>query len=177
MIVCGIDVGAKGSAVLLDNGKYLDHFIFNDSKNNFDLTGFINFMLKYRKQIDHVYIEDVRSLFGMSAASNFTFGENKGILQGVVSAYKLRYSLIHSKTWQSVAWRGIRPITKKVKGKSKGETVMKDKVDTKATSLLACKRLFPDVNLLATDRSKKPHDGLVDALLIAYFGYLENTGK
>ena len=46
----------------------------------------------------------------------------------------------------------------------------KSKTDTKATSLLACNRLFPNANLLRTERSKKAHEGLVDAYLIAYYG-------
>ena len=172
--ICAMDVGSKGAVAILENGKYVDHLVFNDSKGMFRVTDLVNFILKYRKRIDHVYIEDVRSIFGSSAKSNFTFGENKGILIGIVAAYKLRYTLVYSKTWQKVAWQGIRPVTKKVKGKSKGKVVMKDKVDTKATSLLACKRLFPKVNLLATSRSKKPHDGLVDSLLIAYYGHKAN---
>lgn len=41
--------------------------------------------------------------------------------------------------------------------------------DTKAQALLKVRELFPDVNLLATKRSKKPHDGMADSLLIAEF--------
>ena len=170
-IICGIDVGAKGAAAILKDGQYLAHFIFNDSKGNFKLLEYIKFLLKYRKVITHVYIEDPASIFGASAKSNFNFGFNKGIQTGVIAAYKLRYTMIQAKAWQKVSWLGIKKITNKVKGKSKGKVVMKDKVDTKATSLVACNRLFPKVNLLATTRSKKPHDGLVDALLIAYYGH------
>lgn len=43
------------------------------------------------------------------------------------------------------------------------------KVDTKATSLLAAKRLFPEETFLATTRSKVPHDGIVDAVLIGLY--------
>ena len=40
----------------------------------------------------------------------------------------------------------------------------------KNTSIDLCKRLFPDINLLATPRSRKPHDGMAEALLIAEYG-------
>src|SRR5690606_20994038 len=48
--------------------------------------------------------------------------------------------------------------------------------DTKASSLKALKRLFPDLDLRATPRSAKHQDGLVDYVLIAYFGWLTLGG-
>jgi hypothetical protein len=44
------------------------------------------------------------------------------------------------------------------------------RIDTKAMSELACKRLFPDVKFTATDRCTKTHDGMTDATLIAEYG-------
>jgi hypothetical protein len=41
--------------------------------------------------------------------------------------------------------------------------------ETKAMSLLAAKRLFPNEDLRATERCAKAHDGKVDALLLAEF--------
>ena len=40
----------------------------------------------------------------------------------------------------------------------------------KQTSIAACQRLFPGVSLLATPRSRKPHDGMAEACLLAYYG-------
>ena len=39
----------------------------------------------------------------------------------------------------------------------------------KARNIKAAMMLFPDQALLATERSRKPHDGLADALLIAEY--------
>ena len=58
--------------------------------------------------------------------------------------------------------------------KTKGERF---KTDTKATSLNAARRIFPGETFLATPRSKKPHDGLVDAALIAYVGFMITKGS
>ena len=57
-------------------------------------------------------------------------------------------------------WEGIPKQTKPSKS---GKKIM---TDTKAMSLLACKRIFPDIDLIDTERCKKPHDGKVDALLL-----------
>ena len=47
----------------------------------------------------------------------------------------------------------------------------------KNTSIEVCKRLFPGVNLKATDRCKKDHDGMAEALLIAEYGRRHYNGK
>ena len=43
------------------------------------------------------------------------------------------------------------------------------KGDTKPRALAAARALWPDHSFLATERSKVPHDGIVDAVLIAEF--------
>jgi hypothetical protein len=68
------------------------------------------------------------------------------------------------------------PLTKEEKAKekkTKKKTVRKRKEinDTKTTSILAVKKLLPDADLTTgTERSKKPHDGICDAALLALFG-------
>lgn len=47
--------------------------------------------------------------------------------------------------------------------------------DTKVRALAAAKKLWPEEKWLATPRSKVPHDGIVDAALIAF--YLLHTAK
>lgn len=42
--------------------------------------------------------------------------------------------------------------------------------DTKQRSIVAAQRLFPRVSLLPTERSRRPNDGLADALLISEYG-------
>ena len=42
---------------------------------------------------------------------------------------------------------------------------------------LSCKRLFPGVNLKATERCRKDHDGIAEALLIAEYGRRHYNGK
>jgi hypothetical protein len=37
-------------------------------------------------------------------------------------------------------------------------------------ALIAAKRLFPNESFLATEKSKKPHDGMVDSTLICEWG-------
>jgi hypothetical protein len=77
----------------------------------------------------------------------FSFGQNYGFIQGLLTANRLPYQLVPPQTWK------------------KEFTVN----STKQTSIDVCKRLFPDVDLLATPKCKKPHDGMAEALLMAEY--------
>jgi len=46
--------------------------------------------------------------------------------------------------------------------------------DTKPRALELAKRLWPDETFLATERSKVPHDGIVDAALLAEYARIKN---
>jgi hypothetical protein len=126
----------------------------------------------------HVVLERVHSIFGVGAASNFTFGQVNGFIEGMIVAAGLKYTKSNPKDWQKVAWEGIDIPTMSVPkfktiGGLKKQVGTRDKVLTKEASLLAAKRLFPKWNFLATERSKKDHDGLIDAALIAYYAYVK----
>lgn len=106
----------------------------------------------------HAVIEDVHSVFGSSAKSNFEFGRVVGILESMLVAFDIPYTKIQPKKWQSSLWEGV-PLQKKPNGKT----------DTKATSLIAAQRLFPTVDLRKSERAKVPDHNKVDALLIAEY--------
>jgi hypothetical protein len=161
----GMDVGAKGGAVLVIDSKIVAKHPF-DLDGSFNITSLARFIFDIRKQIKKAYVEDVRSLFAMSAKSNFSFGENKGILIGILEAYRIKYNMVYSKTWQKVAWKGVEIICDK-KGKN----------DTKATSLDAFKNIFGDIDMRKNQRCRVQHDGLVDAALIGYYGECNECKK
>lgn len=110
-----------------------------------------------------VIIEDVHSLFGMSAKSNFSFGHVKGVKEAMVMALDYAYKLIPPKKWQKAVWMP-EDIVEEPAGKSN-----RVKKDTKATSLNAAKRIFPDVDFTRSARATKPHDGIIDAALMAEY--------
>jgi hypothetical protein len=125
--------------------------------------------------IPHVFIviEDVHSVFGASAAANFSFGFGCGSLFTILKIIDVPFSKVQPKTWQKEMWQGVKPIEINT-GKQNKDGSPKYKIDTKATSLLAATRLFPNINFLASERSKKPHDGLIDAILLAEYGRRKN---
>lgn len=130
-------------------------------------------------------VEDVHSIYGTSSASNFTFGYVCGQINATVKALRLKTIEIQPKVWQKNIW-----INSDIVYKTKKADQKKASIDTKATSLCAVKRLFPNedlrgeikvtyygdnaqnrklkrVGLPVPSKKDKPNDGLVDALLIA----------
>ena len=169
--ICGIDPGQKGGLVILDsNRKIIYKLPFDDAKGQFRIKEFRTALLKVRKLGAIVYLESVHAMFRTSAGSNFSFGHINGIIYGMLYAYKIPFTKMTPGKWQKIAWEGI-PI-KKLAGKPQKGRGGKD---TKAMSLMAVTRLFPSVNLVRTEKCKKAHDGMVDALLMAYYGYTINN--
>ena len=172
MKIIGCDPGKTGAIVTIDTetktiskavtptvGKEIDWGVFAD--------------LLRDKENSHIFLEHVHAMFGTSAKATFTFG---GCFEGVkalIAALKIPYTLVQPKVWQGVMYQGILEIRKApikiTTGKRKGQT-MKGRRDTKAMSLQAAKRLFPKIDLRASDRCKIAHEGIVDALLIAEYG-------
>lgn len=106
-----------------------------------------------------VYVEDVHSLFNMSASSNFKMGYNLGTLHGFLDKYFSHYYLVKPKEWQGLVWTEADKVKKE-----NGRT------DTKKTSLNAARRIFPDESFMPEGK-RTPQDGLFDSALIAYYGY------
>ena len=92
-------------------------------------------------------LEKVGAMPGQGVVSMFSFGQSVGYIKGVLEAFKIPYQEITPQKW------------KKEFGLN----------SDKAASAEVCRKLFPDVDLLATPRCKKPHDGMAEALLMAEY--------
>lgn len=92
-------------------------------------------------------LEKVGAMPGQGVVSMFNFGQSVGYIKGVLEAFRVPYQEITPQKW------------KKEFGLN----------SDKAASAEVCRKLFPDINLLATPRCKKPHDGMAEALLMAEY--------
>ena len=91
-------------------------------------------------------LEHVGAMPGQGVTSMFSFGENFGYIKGLLEAYQIPYELVRPQRW------------KKAFG-----------ISGKNQSVEVCKRLFPGVSLRRTERCKKDHDGMAEALLMAEY--------
>lgn len=164
----GCDPGKLGGlCLLLEDGQIFTvcmPTIGQTGKEEIDERELANFMLKVKVNYPNALavIEDVHSIFGSSASSNFTFGYNCGLLKGAIVAAGLSYTMIQPKIWQKTVWINSDKVYKSTKTKTGRE-----QLDTKGTSALCARRLAPDIDFRKTTRSQKAHDGKADAFLIA----------
>lgn len=154
-VYLGCDVGKKGGLVFMDKDmNIVEMNIMPVLGKEYDLQKLYTILKNKELNVLHAVIENVHAIQGkhIGNSSNFSFGLGKGILMGLMAGAEIPFTLVNPKAWQKVAWEGV---TKQA--------------NTKDTSLIAAQRVFPSQSFLATQRSRVPHDGLVDAALMAYY--------
>ena len=100
-------------------------------------------------------IEDVHSMFQVSAKSNFSFGYNLGVITTIAIACNVMVDKVGPKKWQKFI--GV---------KEKGPAIKKEVAEI-------AKRLYPDT-VLHTPRGRLL-DGRSDALMIAHYAAYNRT--
>lgn len=144
----GIDPGQKGGmAYILDIGDETYERVLPYSDEN--LLNFAAEVRVYMKEVQATVtcLEKVGAMPGQGVTSMFTFGRGYGFIEGVLQALSIPYQLIPPQTWK------------------KEFSLNTDK----QKSIQVCKRLFPEISLLASERCRKDHDGMAEALLMAVY--------
>lgn len=98
-------------------------------------------------------LEHVTAMPKQGVTSMFNFGANFGYIQGLLEANGIPYELVRPHKWKKTF-----------------------SISDKNQSVEVCKRLFPGVSLRPTDRCKKDHDGMAEALLMAEYARRHLSG-
>ena len=162
-IYMGIDVGGKGFITTQKDGHF-SHYSIADN-DYYHLSEIMTEIRSNNAEIACV-IEDVHSIFGSSAKSTFNFGFCKGYLIGLLAAHRIPYHLIPPKEWQKEMWSNADKVYKSGEGKKS--------IDTKNTSINACKRIFPMLDLRKNERCKNIDDNKVDSILMSEYARRKN---
>ena len=134
----GIDPGKNGAlAVILP--ETVEVFPFDEGD-------YANVLFALGKTECRCCLERVGAMPGQGVTSMFHFGENFGLIRGLLQANQIPYEIVTPQRW------------KKEFG-----------ITEKNGAITVCERLFPEVSLYRTPRCKKPHDGIAEALLMAEF--------
>lgn len=160
----GIDPGKTGGIVVIHPNGDVDTDVPPLIGKDYDLVEF-NQMFKRLGELEgplHCTLEWVDAGATQSKSTAFSFGGSFWLLRGLLTAHGIPTTLVKPTKWTKEIWKGIREIRKTSKGRRTK--------DTKAMSLQAARNLYPTLDLTATERSKIPHDGIVDALLLAEYG-------
>ena len=135
----GIDPGKSGALAILREGSV--------EVVPFDPEAYLAAFRSLVPADTRCVLEHVGSMPGNSGLSMFSFGENFGIIQGMLTATGIPFQLVRPQRW-------------------KKEYTLDH---TKEKSIEVCKRLFPGVNLKRTDRSRKDDDNIAEAVLMAEY--------
>lgn len=150
MIYVGIDPGVKGGIAALGENFHLVEPM-PDAHYLADLFDEWN----RKHKIAHVCLEKGQAMPWHSRSSTYTYGEHCGYIQGTLYTLRIPFTLVAPTIWQKIQFKGTAP----KKGKKKR--------DPKERALEAAVRLWPREKFLASNRSSKPHDGMIDAMHIA----------
>ena len=166
-VYIAIDPGSKGCITMLDpDGRMEHHFIaYEDMKDILDSVRRVKKAYPLCRIV--AVMEEVHAVFGSSAKGTFAFGEIFGFLKGMIFACGIPLNLVPPKEWQKEIWRPCDRIYKATDGIRKA-------IDTKATSITAARRIFPDHDLRRTPSCKNPDDNLCDSMLIAEYARRKN---
>lgn len=184
MNVIGIDPGLDGGLVLCEDGKIVESWVMPTitytqkktrkiKKNEENPNGaktktyeakvrkidiakvcmFVNQFSSDVYNVDKVYLEMVSSRPDEGVSSSFNFGVSYGILLGVLTHAGIPYELVTPGVWAKAMCSGTP-----------------SGINPKDRSRLVVNRLFPKTSFVLKG-CRKEHEGLVDAALIAYYGY------
>lgn len=163
MIAIGIDPGTSGGIAAVE---YCNGHGSVRGMTPFSTERYLEILHDCKaQQREDVYavVEDVHAMPGQGVTSMFSFGRNKGIIEGMLLACGIDYKLVPPQTWKRHFGLRLPHGT--------------DKRTIKNASIQKAKELFPGVSLLATKRCVKPHDGMAEALLMAEYCSYINGGQ
>ena len=145
MIYIGVDVGKNGGISVITDIPSLPKL----SVYKWEDKEFIKICkAAYGLGDAFCVVEKVHSMPKQGVKSTFEFGKSAGFIEGVLQAYNIPYQLVPPQAW-----------------KKEFNLIGTDK----KASIDCAKRLFPKVNLLATERSRVEHDGMAESLLLSEY--------
>lgn len=161
MAFVGIDPGSRGGVAIVSRaGEILRLESMPAVAARFNPQAFISLLKDIVEQsswheepIDLAVIEQVGAMPGNGVCAMFSFGYCAGAIEAGVAAMGWRYNMVRPQGWQKVLHEGVD----------------KSRFDAKQRSLIIAQRIFPKETWIPP-RGKKPHDGLIDAALLAEYG-------
>lgn len=165
MIYIGIDPGLGGAVGVLNDGPILGGpptplcpmvydtptaLVKGSKTKRKHLPSAMAFILEPFKDWSNdvlVILENVHSMPSQGVSSSFSFGEGKGLWEGIVAAYHLPLELVSPQRWK--------------------KTIMADQGREKDAARFKAQQLFPT---LTEQLTRKKDDGRAEAILLAEYG-------
>ena len=147
--IAGIDPGLDGGLAVIDvDGPRpaVMPVATVGNKREIDERALMSWFIEHRPA--HIFIERVQAMPKQGVVSMFNFGVGWGIVRGICTGMGISYELVRPQEWQKVMLAG----------------------QPRGSNYLVASRLWPHVDFRVSERTSRPHGGLVDAALIAEYG-------
>ena len=160
----GIDIGAKGAICIMDRDKPVSIIPMPTIGDQLDYSGLYQILSSYEGGRGMIVFEKLGVIFKTTKTTAFSMGRQLGAVEMLCTALSIPFTKVPAKEWQKEMFSGVDNI-------QKVSTLTKSGItrDTKGMALVAIKRLYPNLKLTFGTRASKPHDGLIDAVLMADF--------
>lgn len=163
--VLAIDPGREGGFAFLDEESVILEPMPQNDEKKVDLTELHRLLFHYVPQTSLILLEQAGMRPGQSANSTASTWRHFGHLEGVLASLRAAFpdspqpSLVHPASWSKWYPHGVTEKNQDVRYKL-----------IKKSRAVIAQGLYPGVDLKKSAKSVGPHEGLVDALLLADFG-------
>jgi hypothetical protein len=163
----GIDCGLDGGITMINwKGKLMQTSVMptvpSGKGRKIDLCGLAAMIKEIgRHPEQYTFIVENPGAHAPSAAGLRSMTYSFAAVETLLAAYQLKHHVVLSQKWQKAFW-------------SKPKMPKGQKFNTKAAALNVAKQIFPAETWLKSERCTKPHDGMIDAALLAEYGRREN---
>lgn len=159
----GIDPGKNGAIAMVDaDGKIISLHVMPKFADKVDARGLFRLLNQMTKDKDVlVHLEKAQAFPKQGVVSVLNYGIFAGYCEMALYGLALPFELVTPQAWQKVMHSGI-------------ETSIKD---AKIRSALKVQRLMGLEPFMIGKKTKRPHDGLVDAYLIALHAQRQSVKK
>lgn len=153
MTTCAVDPGRSGGIALVSPTELLEVKPLPYRHNMLDVFALKAILNSWK--FDQIVLEEVSTHFAASCSASFSFGQSFGEVYAMLRLQTVPLILVRPKVWQADTM-GANP----------------KKTPPKERALKLATHLWPKQDWLV-GRQSKPHDGMVDSAILAYWGELK----
>lgn len=161
-IYVGIDPGLDGGLAVVKGEEVvaipMPTLEIGGCKREIDANGVAEWLEGHGARGGFVAVEKVGAMPKQGVSSTFCFGEGYGAIKAVVRVMNYRWTLVTPQVWKKAVLSGFGT---------------KDK----NAAIEWCHRTYPSLNLKATPRCRKDHDGMADAVCLARMARFVEAGQ
>lgn len=158
MFMIGIDPGKQGALALVGKKRIYQLTIVpltGSGEYDIDEMFSVVYNIFHSKNDIKAVIERQAAQPIQGVKSAFNMGYGFGIWETLLLTIGIPYEVVKPKEWQKEMFKGLSPGERK---------------NTKSASAQIAKRLFPKQDFTKSERARKDHDGMTDAVCIAVYG-------